>query len=477
MTDTVCDTLWKRPIRGTARSAQKMALEMEMLAFDARTFAPLGLPGARVDPQELLHRIAHASPHAKLKTDAASGITIGVEFPSGSNFSVEPGGQVEYASAPAARFDELCVDIVTGLSMLETAGRGEVVFASHGTNPLAIEGMPLVLPKSRYKTLRRYFLSEPGGRGADMMVNTCTVQPNLDVSGGDEAWNDAVNLTFVLTPFVRHLFSNSRYYQGAPSRFPSERQAIWAQTDHSRSGIPIEVPFADDPACAYANWARSAFVFLVSALPPEEQPAYGELTFAQWLAQGYKGAHPTLQDWEIHLGTLFPELRLRGFLEVRCVDAQPFEHTLAVVAFWSGLLQSADARARTWDFLSGIARTYAHCSSGRSLPPTFTSTVPTRLDAKDVDIYRDLMSEDPNHPLFQDARLHSQLLNIAAEALHARGEPLAVASLRSYGEFLQKKPEYWNASSARAFVERTATHQPSRQFMDFIRTQSVVATP
>ena len=477
MQGNVCETLWKRPIRGAPRSQQKMALEMEMLAYDSENFLALGLPGARVNPQILLERLSKIAPHSKLKIDSETQLAIGLELENGANFSIEPGGQVEYSSAPALNLSELTEDVVYGLELLERAAQGELLFASHGTNPTALANMGMILPKSRYQTLRRYFLSQPQGRGAEMMLHTCTVQPNLDIAGPDEAWNDAVNLTFLLTPFARHLFSNSRYFKNEPSKFISERQAIWEHTDPTRSGIPLDVPFSADVACAYAQWARQAYVFLVPQLEHSQQPLFGELTFAQWLENGYKGVHPTLADWETHLGTLFPDLRLRNFLEVRCVDAQPFEHTLAVVSFWAGILQHAETRQRVWQFLAGIARTYVHCTSGSGTSSMLNSKADSDL-SPDIEnskgavsrdeksVFRALMAEDPNHSLFQDARLHRHLLNIAIEGLVARNETLGVESLESYKAFLFQKAEYWQAKSADDFVRKISTSSPSQKFVE-----------
>lgn len=464
-TSDVCKGLWKRPIRGQGSRGQpqKVALEMEMLAFDSQSLSPLGLEGARISSQTLLKRVAATDRKAILKEDSSTGVIIGVQLATGGNFSLEPGGQVEYSSAPLPHFSELIADVAQGLERLEEASAGEVLFASHGTNPLGTVDMPLLLPKARYQILSRYFASQVNGRGLHMSRHTCTVQPNLDVYG-DEAWADAVTLSYVLTPFVRHLFSNSRYFQGKVSLFPSERQEIWLHTDPSRSGIPPTVPFAPDIACAYLEWAMQAYVMLIENLPIEEQPKHGELRFGHWLQSGYKGTHPSLHDWETHLGTLFPELRLRGYLEVRCVDAQPFEHTLAPVAFWSGLLQSSSARARTWEFMLGIARTHLNCAlqSGES-------------DKAGKLGFQSLLTEDQNHPLFRDAEIHSQLLSIAQDALMQRNEPEGCSTLAAYRAFIPQKTNYWDAADAAAFVRKIGTLTPSKSFLANCQSQSLKA--
>ncbi|MBN9419801.1 MAG: hypothetical protein J0I12_30370 [Candidatus Eremiobacteraeota bacterium] len=321
-----------------------MGIEIEMFGFDSESLAPLGTPGARVSSQQLMERIA--SSQGSLKRDGATGEIIGLDLGCG-NFSLEPGGQLEYASCPGTSLRVLQDDLRTGLSILEEAGRGEVLFLDHGTNPLAGADLPLLVPKHRYKILDRYFASQPGGRGVHMMRYSATAQPNVDVPGGLEEWQDAINLTLALTPLAKRLFSNSFFFQG--QRVPSsERQRIWDGIDASRTGVP-PVAFQPDIAAAYASWGRQAGVFLAGDLPLEQQPRYGELTYEQWEKSGWHGIFPSEADWDTHLGTLFPDLRLRRFLEVRMCDAQTFAHALAPMAFWGVALR--EGRKHLWRWL------------------------------------------------------------------------------------------------------------------------------
>ena len=459
-----CQGLWKRPIRGSAGANQKIhqqaqALEMEMLVYDAENLIPLGLPGSCMTSGQLIEKLAQENPEFKLKIDEPTGVVIGATAQNGTNYSIEPGGQVEYASAPHIKTANLIQDVQNGLTRLTRAAQGKVLFASHGTNPLGLVDMPLLVPKSRYLMLSRYFGSQPGGRGLHMSRHTCTVQPNLDVFG-DEAWAEAVALTFLITPFVRHIFSNSRYFQGKNAQYQSERQAIWEKTDSNRSGIPKGVPFADDIPCAYLKWAMQAGVMFISQLSIEEQPLFGELKFEQWLNDGYKGTKPSLQDWETHLGTLFPDLRLRGFLEIRMVDAQPFEHTLAPISFWVGLLQSATARKRLREFMVGVTRTYFNCM-GQNIS---REQVPSAWEL--------LLAEDAQHQLFRDHYIHNQLINIAIEGLGEKKDELGINALMAYKNFLSQKETYWQANSARDFIAKIGTKNPEQMFVQNIYNQN-----
>lgn len=334
------------PIAPTPGAPLRLGLEVEMFGYDAETFAPLGLPEARLASQDLLTRMEELAPGSHLKVDPKTDVPVGLELPSG-NFSLEPGGQIEFATSPQPNMSALAEELAGGLRLLEEAARGEVVFVDHGTNPIADSSLPLLVPKHRYKILTRYFESQPGGRGVHMMRYSATSQPNLDVSDG---WDDAVRLTLALTPTARALFANSRYFHASATGPGSERQRIWDSIDSTRTGIP-PIERADDLARAYAEWAEQAYVFLAGDLPLEEQPLYGQLRYRDWAEHGYRGTRPAGSDWETHLATLFPDLRLRRFLEVRMVDAQSYEHALAPIAFWSAALQKAERRQRLWQAL------------------------------------------------------------------------------------------------------------------------------
>lgn len=415
----------------------RLGLELEMFGYDARSYAPLGTPEARLSPADLLERVKKIVPSSKMKVDEPTGVIIGLELACG-NFSLEPGGQLEYASCPQDTLSGVLADLAEGLRLLEEAAAGEVLFLDHGTNPLAPADLPLLVPKHRYKILNRYFASQPGGRGVHMMRYSATAQPNVDVIGS-AAWPDAINLALALTPFARALFANSRYFHGRLTPPGSERQRIWAAIDASRTGIPPGVAFQPELAQRYAAWARNANVFLAGDLPLDEQPLYAELTFAQWEERGFKGTHPTFADWETHLGTLFPDLRLRRFLEVRMVDAQPYEHVLAPMAFWAEALQVASTRQRLWQWLQSTALQH-----GLQGPADFLTL---------------------SSPLFADLAVLDSLLTCVENGAH---DELARRSLSAFGEWLRTRAEYSYPETGLDFVKATATAHPSRHLQSLL---------
>jgi glutamate--cysteine ligase len=426
----ICSRIWIQPIKGSREGIEKIGLEMEMHAYDSETLAPIGTNDSKVDMQSLLKRIAEISTPLKIKYDESSSLITDIFFKQGGNISVEPGGQIEYSSAPFERISDLVENVTKGLKILEEASAGELVFLSHGTNPIAAENHPLVLPKERYQIMTRYFESSPHIRGVDMMRHSATVQANLDIFG-DENWQDAVNLILVLVPLTSGLFANSRYFKGKKSKFYSERQEIWNQMDPTRSGIPTDMPFADNAECAYAAWAKKANVFYIEGLSAKDQPLYNELTFGNWFHNGYKGTRPNISNWETHLGTLFPHLRLRDFLEIRHIDAQPFEHTLAPIAFFLALAKCKKVRQDVWSLLKEY-----------------------QVDFKEV------FTSNKDY-----SNLYAPLLDFAAEILDQYKEYEGMRAVKAYKNFIPQKEIYWEASSAHDFVSKKITSTPSVDFL------------
>lgn len=438
--DEICSHVWLKPIKSVGDGIQKIGIEMEMLGFDATTLAPIGTENAKITPQILMERIVALVRGSKPKKDEKSGFITLVNLPHGGNFSLEPGGQVEFSSAPFSKISQLAKETIHNLEILEQAAGGDVVFLSHGTNPLTNENHPLLLPKERYKIMTRYFQSAPKTvRGLHMMRHCATVQANLDVFG-DTNWRDAVHLTMVLVPLTQYLFANSRYFKGQVSTKLSERQDVWNHMDPTRSGFPFldhRNFFSEGPECAYAAWAKQANVFLVESLPAQEQPLFGELTFCQWMKEGYKGTKPTVEDWETHLATLFPHLRLRKFLEVRHIDAQPFEHTLAPIAFFVALVQCNKTRQKTWEIIKSYHFDYEKLFSVSEKIETYSF-------------------------------IHEPLLNLACEILTDCREFEGARAVEAYKQFLSKKEEYWKAGSAFEFVEKNKTASPSTMFGKYL---------
>jgi glutamate--cysteine ligase len=182
-----------------------------------------------------------------------------------------------------------------------------------------------------------------------MMRQTATVQANFDYL--DEAEAAAkIRTAFGVTSIVTALFAASPISEGRPNGYKSFRAAIWLETDEDRAGL---LPFVFQPGFAfrdYAEWALDVPMFFV-VRNGEFRPA-GAMTFRRFIREGFGGEHATLADWETHLSTLFPEVRLKRYVEVRGADAGPLEMAVALPALWRGLLDDRQACADAWSLVA-----------------------------------------------------------------------------------------------------------------------------
>ena len=285
-----------------------------------------------------------------------SGIPIGL-LRDGASITLEPGGQFELSGAPLRTIHETCDEFHHHLALMERANEGfDIDWLGLGINPLyAVDDVP-VMPKGRYRIMREY-LPTRGALALEMMFTTATVQANFDYA--DEADMIAkMRLGLSATPVVSAIFANSSLSEGKANGFASRRLHIWTQTDPDRTGM-LDMAFEEDFGYRrYAEWALDVPMFFVNRDGVYHQ-ATGT-TFRQFMESGLGEARATLGDWDLHLTTLFPEVRLKRFIEVRGADAVPPGLTCSLPALWKGLLYDAESRSAAWD------RVAMHSSESRA---------------------------------------------------------------------------------------------------------------
>jgi glutamate--cysteine ligase len=273
----------------------------------------------------------------------------------GDRITVEPGGQVELSGAALATAAQ-CAGVVRAHvgEVREIGAALGLRFLGVGVRPWGAIDDVSWLPKRRYEIMRAYFPEQ--GRQSRlahyMMKQTATVQANFDYA--DEADATAKMRTALgVTSLVTALFAASPVSEGRPNGFKSIRAAIWLETDEDRAGL---LPFAYAPGFSfrdYAEWALDVPMFFV-VRAGVYRPTRA-LTFRRFLAEGFEGETPTMHDWEIHLSTLFPEVRLKRYIELRGADAGPLPMETAVAALWRGLLDDPEACAAAWALVAGAS--------------------------------------------------------------------------------------------------------------------------
>ncbi|GAA0617367.1 glutamate--cysteine ligase [Brevundimonas kwangchunensis] len=272
-----------------------------------------------------------------------------------SSISLEPGGQFELSGAPLKDVHEICNE--TGQHLMEVksvADQLNLGFLGTGFDPMwKREDVP-VMPKGRYVIMRAY-MPKKGSLGLDMMLRTCTIQSNLDFeSEADMVAKFRVSLA--LQPIATALFANSPFTEGRPNGFLTARANVWTDTDPDRTGM-LDFVFQDGFGFErYADYALDVPMYF--AKRGETYVDLSGQSFRSFMTDGLDalpGDRATLKDWGDHLTTLFPEVRLKQYLEMRGADGGPWSRICALQALWAGVLYDAPSQAAAWDLVKDWA--------------------------------------------------------------------------------------------------------------------------
>ena len=258
--------------------------------------------------------------------------------PKGGSISLEPGGQLELSGAPLQTIHETEAELRQHFTQVGEVGRElGIGFLGLGFTPkYTLQELPLV-PKERYRIMMRY-MPKRGMHGLDMMFRTATVQVNMDF-GNEADMVQKLRVGLALQPVATALFANSPFTDGKPNGFQSYRAEIWRDTDPDRSGM---LPFAFEDGMGFERYVDYAldvpmyFVYRDGRYIDVSGSSFRD--FLNGKLEALPGAKPTLDDWVDHLTTLFPDVRLKQFIEMRGADAGPFSQLMALPALWAGLL-------------------------------------------------------------------------------------------------------------------------------------------
>jgi len=277
------------------------------------------------------------------------GNVIALSGPDGA-ISLEPAGQFELSGAPLDNLHETCAEAGRHLRQCREAGEAlGLGFLGLGFWPDKRRDELPVMPKGRYAIMRAH-MPRVGNLGLDMMLRTCTIQVNLDyASEADMVKKFRVGLA--LQPFATALFANSPFTEGQPNGFLSYRSHIWTDTDPHRTGtLPFvfEDGFGFERYCDYALDVPMYFVYRNGRYIDAAGLSFRD--FLDGRLSVLPGEKPTISDWQDHLSTAFPEVRMKSYLEMRGADGGPWNRICALPAFWVGLLYDDTALDAAWDF-------------------------------------------------------------------------------------------------------------------------------
>ncbi len=324
----------------------RIGTEHEKFGYCADTLRPLPYDGER-SVRAVLDGLARRFGWSPL---TEGGNIIGLTK-NGANVSLEPGGQLELSGAPLETIHETCDEVNEHLAEVKAVADGiGVGFIGLGAAPIwTHDDMPM-MPKGRYKLMTRY-MREVGTMGTSMMYRTCTVQVNLDFAS-EADMVQKLRVALALQPVATALFANSPFWEGRPNGHLSWRSRIWRDLDADRTGM---LPFVFDDGMGferYVDYALDVPMYFV----------YREGRYIDALGQSFRdfmagklpalpGEKPTLSDWADHLTTIFPEARLKKFIEMRGADGGPWRSLCALPAFWVGITYEQASLDAAWELV------------------------------------------------------------------------------------------------------------------------------
>src|SRR3989440_3109298 len=269
----------------------------------------------------------------------------------GGAISLEPGGQFELSGAPVATIHRTCSELMAHLAQLrQVAEPLGIGFLGLGMTPNWSRSEMPMMPKGRYRIMTAY-MPKVGNHGLDMMYRTCTVQANLDFSSEADMVKK-LRVSLALQPVATALFANSPFTEGKPNGLLSFRSEIWRDTDADRSGM---IPWAFEPGMGFERWVDYALdvpMYFVKRGDKYIDVAGSSFrAFFDGRNNSLPGERPPPADWANHLSTIFPEVRLKRYLEMRGADGVPWGRLPALPAFWVGLLYDDTSLNAAWDIV------------------------------------------------------------------------------------------------------------------------------
>jgi len=328
------------------REAWRIGTEHEKIGFCLDSHRPIPYEGARSIRRTLEMLVTD---DWKMEYEAGHPIALKNGM---ASITLEPGGQLELSGAPLVSVHETCAEVREHLRLLSRVREElRIGFLGLGFQPKwKREEIPW-MPKGRYAVMRRY-MPQVGAHGLDMMLRTATVQVNLDFSSASDMARK-MRIGYCLQPVVTALFAASPFVEGKPSGQLSYRAHCWRDTDVSRTGI-LPMVFEDDFNFEhYLQWLLDApMYFIVRDGRYIDCAGQSFRDFLNGKLAALPGEFPNMDDWELHLTTVYPEVRLKRYLEMRGADAGGKPWICALPALWKGLLYDESALQKAWDMVA-----------------------------------------------------------------------------------------------------------------------------
>ncbi len=351
------------------KSAWRIGTEHEKFLFHKQTKKRLGYdttPGIK----DVLYGLQNSGDTAIME----NGNIIGLKLSNGGSVTLEPGGQFELSGAPLQNIHETHKEIQNHITHLGIVCRPlGVESVCLGYDPLSTLDDIQWMPKSRYELMKKYMPTK-GNLGLHMMTLSCTVQVNLDYANEDDM-RKKMQVSNALQPLATAIWANSTIIDGKATDYQSFRSHLWTDTDMDRCGVPPVIFEAD---FGFEKWVE--YLLDIPMYFVYDNGVYHDalgLSFRDFMKgtlPGFKGRLPTWSDWEDHLTIAFPEVRMKGFIEMRGADTGCLDMLCALPAFWVGLLYDTDILDKVHKFTGPF--NYADIVACRNSVPTMGLNAP-----------------------------------------------------------------------------------------------------
>jgi len=330
------------------RSRFRLGTEHEKFVFTVDGHNPVSYQGQR-GIRALLEGMQHLLGWEPIIED---GNIIGLfDVTGGGAISLEPGGQFELSGAPVETVHQTCSELMAHLAQVKEIARPlGIGFLGLGMTPNWSRSQIPMMPKGRYRIMTAY-MPKVGKHGLDMMYRTCTVQTNLDYSSEADMVKK-LRVSLALQPVATAMFANSPFTEGKPNGFLSFRSEIWRDTDPDRCGM---LPWAFEPGMGFERYVDYALgvpmYFVKRGQHYIDVAGQSFRDLMQGRLPGLPGERATISDWANHISTIFPEVRVKRYLEMRGADGGPWRRLPALPAYWAGILYDDDSLEAAWDLV------------------------------------------------------------------------------------------------------------------------------
>lgn len=275
----------------------------------------------------------------------------------GSWVTLEPGSQIELSSSILSNIHQIKREWENFVGEIKSFSESSnIKWLGLGVQPVSrLEDIEWV-QKHRYKIMAPY-MAKHGELSHHMMKKTASIQVSVDYSDEDD-FTRKMRTALRLAPIITAIFANSPISEGKINGFLSERAHIWNYTDSARSGLIGERFFSNPQFSSYVDYALEVPMFFI--IRDERLIEVKGRTFSEYFEKGYQGYRASWDDWELHLSTIFTEVRVKSYIELRCADCQRAQLTPAVVALWKGILYNEEAIRAIWSLMKGLSWAELH---------------------------------------------------------------------------------------------------------------------